>query len=269
MTWIRVDDDCTNHPKFVRAGGKAGWLWLAGQGYCGRLRTDGLIPKMAAHLLQPGGKSLAAILVREGIWHDEGEHYRVHDYHDYQPSRAQIEERERQTVARVKAWRTRNGYAHGNALQACVATRVSTHPPVPDPDHEKKERKTGGGADAPPARRPTQGSGVMAGTLPRDHLRCVQPCGRVCFHESQLTEFARAHGGDLEDAKTFVRAWHERVNTAWGSDGPRAHEPTGAEKFAFWRDRWHEDFAPVRVPSRRKESADDVVERIKRELGAV
>lgn len=127
-----------------------------------------------------------------------------------------------------------------------------------------------GVADArPPARRPTHNPGPFAGELPRDHRSCVAPCGRVCFPASQLGDFAKAHGGDLEAAKAFVRAWHTRVNAEWEPGGARAHELPGADKFAFWRDRWHEEFAPVRVPSRRKESGEDLVERLKREVGAV
>lgn len=144
MSWIRIDDNCTQHPKFVRAGGQAGWLWLAGQGYCARLRTDGRIPKAAAHILQPGGTRLAAVLVREGIWHDQGDHYEVHDYLEFQPSRAQLEERDRQRTARVRAWRERKGVAHGDATVTPshaqpkrVPRRDCNAPPEPEPEPQE------------------------------------------------------------------------------------------------------------------------------------
>jgi uncharacterized protein YdaU (DUF1376 family) len=116
-------------------------------------------------------------------------------------------------------------------------------PPDPDPDPVKIPPRKIPGGDLPPARverQPVQGHGAGSGTFPRDHLRCVQPCGRVCFPDALFAELVRARGGANADAE--VRAWHARVNAAWATGGPHWAEPVGDDKFAFWRARWREDY---------------------------
>lgn len=48
MTWLRLDDDMLDHPKWVRAlrdGGSAAiHLWMRLACWCSRQRTDGLVP---------------------------------------------------------------------------------------------------------------------------------------------------------------------------------------------------------------------------------
>jgi hypothetical protein len=99
-------------------------------------------------------------------------------------------------------------------------------------------------------RRALTASGVMAGTLPRDHLTCQRPCGRVCIHESQFAEFVRLWPGDDPDEKaTATTAWVADVNAAWGPGGARANDVPQANRFDFWRDRWNERW-PKQPPAR-------------------
>jgi hypothetical protein len=45
MTWIKLDDQIADHPKIVKAGPLASWLYICGLTYCARFLTDGFIPQ--------------------------------------------------------------------------------------------------------------------------------------------------------------------------------------------------------------------------------
>jgi hypothetical protein len=84
MAWVRIDDQIAHHPKMLRAGPAACWLFVAGLAYCARYRTDGLIPaevvatlttcrnyrKLAARLVsatKPGARSACGCPSRGAI----------------------------------------------------------------------------------------------------------------------------------------------------------------------------------------------------------
>jgi hypothetical protein len=95
MAWIRLDDQIAHHPKFVKAGAVAAWLWVCGQSYCGRYLTDGFIPCDALSSLGTVAKPEreAARLVAAGLWDSVDGGWQIHDYHDYQPTREEVERR--------------------------------------------------------------------------------------------------------------------------------------------------------------------------------
>lgn len=88
MTWVRIDDTAPHHPKMLRAGPDACWLWLSGLCYSNAHRLNGKLSKDLLSALSPAfgnkAKALAAKLVLVGLWHDEGDHYEIHDYHEFQ-----------------------------------------------------------------------------------------------------------------------------------------------------------------------------------------
>ena len=111
MPWVRLDDGFPDHPKVVAAGPLAGWLHVCGLAYCNRNLTDGFIPRSAAHRLTSfegvdveteGVRGLvttgcdvdcewtAEVLCDHGIWDKVEGGYQIHDYLDYQPSRADV-----------------------------------------------------------------------------------------------------------------------------------------------------------------------------------
>lgn len=93
MTWAKLDDQFPTHPKVMRAGPEAAWLFVAGLCYCARHLTDGLLPKCAVVTLVSvrNVQRLVAKLVDVGLWEDVGDDYLVHDYLEYNPSRADVE----------------------------------------------------------------------------------------------------------------------------------------------------------------------------------
>jgi len=106
MPWVRVDDHFPDHHKLAELGDLApvgGWLALCGLAWCNRQLTDGRIPKAQVHRLasfrhvavagvQVDAEALAEALVRVGLWtvSDDGCAYVIHDYHHYQPSKADV-----------------------------------------------------------------------------------------------------------------------------------------------------------------------------------
>jgi hypothetical protein len=105
MVWIKLDDQIAHHPKFLQAGPVASWLWVCGNGYCNKFLTDGFIPAAAVKTLggiDNAGK-LAAVLVAAGLWEKVDGGYHVHDFHDHNPTAAEVRTKRRLQVEAGKA----------------------------------------------------------------------------------------------------------------------------------------------------------------------
>lgn len=96
MTWIKLDDGFTDHPKIAALPPTAFRLHVAGLCYCGRYLTDGIIPAQAVPQLVRQYRSRdLQWLVRGEVWAklDQGNAYQIHDYLDWNLSRAEVEKR--------------------------------------------------------------------------------------------------------------------------------------------------------------------------------
>ncbi len=124
MTWIKLDDQLFDHPKLVRAGEPAAYLFVAGLLYCSRYLTDGEIPKPAVTRLtvRDDVAVLAEALVRENLWVDEGDSWRVWQYTDYQRSRTDVE-RSRE-AGKARADRSRSVRANASRTNASGSREV-------------------------------------------------------------------------------------------------------------------------------------------------
>lgn len=130
MTWFRVDDSFTMHPKVLAIPRKdrpaAIGLWTLAGTWSARNLTDGIL---GTHMIEELGvpKKFALILVEVQLWHPPGKEcdaclacavshkaelpnaaksYRYHCWHEYQPARAAIEktrleDKERKAAARA------------------------------------------------------------------------------------------------------------------------------------------------------------------------
>jgi hypothetical protein len=89
--WSKIDDGFSDHPKVIEAGPLAGWLFVCGLCYCAKFLTDGFIPAAKVRRLADvdNAADLAARLVAVGLWEPRDGGYQVHDYLDYQYSKAQ------------------------------------------------------------------------------------------------------------------------------------------------------------------------------------
>ena len=109
MPWVTIDDQIASHPKIVRAGPEAAWMWATAIAYCSKHLTDGLVPAEALVTLGPfkHPKSVAERLVEarvrpdgEGLFERRGEDYAVHDYLKHNPTAESVLKRRAEAAAK-------------------------------------------------------------------------------------------------------------------------------------------------------------------------
>ena len=161
MPWVRLDDNFPDHRKIAELGDYApvaGWLFICGLAYCNRQLTDGFIPKQHVirlasfrHLsIETAGvkglvsmgedieaDTLAELLEAVGLWEDRDTHWYIHDYSDYQPTKAEVEAEREQKRAAGRAGGLASGRARAKAGASAggqADTQAKTKPvPVPVP----------------------------------------------------------------------------------------------------------------------------------------
>lgn len=143
MPWFKVDDGLHSHPKWDDVSLAAAGLWMMAGSYASHYLTDGEISHR--RVLRLGGTpELAAELVDAGLWIETDDGYQFHDWHDYQPTRAEVEEqRDRQreqTRQRVRKHREskRTSNAGVTRVTADPCNAPVTHAPTrPDPTNTR------------------------------------------------------------------------------------------------------------------------------------
>lgn len=164
MPWVRLDEEFPDHPKVVTAGPLAGWLHVCALAYCNRHLTDGFVPHAQVGRLvnfagiidldvDPGPMDardlpdaspyvLADRLVALGMWEKRQGGYVIHDFLDYQPSRAEIEAQRKVKSEAGKAGGRRSGESRRSKAEADLKQTAkqngSRTEPEPEPDHEAK-----------------------------------------------------------------------------------------------------------------------------------
>jgi hypothetical protein len=181
MVWAKLDDGILDNPKIVRVGPIGFALHAGAITWCARNLTDGFIPKQKAKQLLPTSwdiesddgrdviwtlsatsgymgiegdelvDGIVRLLVKVGLWHEETDErgnygYRIHDYDQYNPTRAEVlEEREKKRLAGIAGGRSsaaqRQARAQADAqpraeapAQAESKQRAKQNStPVPDP----------------------------------------------------------------------------------------------------------------------------------------
>jgi hypothetical protein len=142
MTWVRLDDNMTEHPKVAGLSNAAFRLHIHGISYCARNLTDGFIPKTVSRRLLDGNSTrIRQELVQSGVWESTETGYQIHDYHDYQPSRERVEQTR---IARAKAGskggRRSEAKAEQNAKQdASLRLEAKSNP---GPSRTQQQEKT-------------------------------------------------------------------------------------------------------------------------------
>ena len=110
MTWAKLDDGSHAHPKFLGLNPAAIGLWCMGLSYCAS-QLDGLIlsaqvPRLVA--TSPArARRLACALVKVGLWDEDPNGFRMHDYLDYNPSREEVLRERAKIYTRVRRYRAR------------------------------------------------------------------------------------------------------------------------------------------------------------------
>lgn len=118
MGWARFDDNYTNHPKLREAGPWAELLDMRAIIWCCRYNTDGLVTRHAIEDIKHGIPRVAEKidrLVAVGRWKtNPGGGWWVHDFLEFNPSKAQREAHKSAARERQARWRaSRNGVTNG------------------------------------------------------------------------------------------------------------------------------------------------------------
>jgi hypothetical protein len=176
MAWFALDDGFDTHPKVRKAGNAAVGLFVRLGVHATRHLTEGHLDGdiVRQYGTEPNVRKLIAVGMLHGAGHTcprcvqpaEGD-YVIHDYLDYNKSRAQIEAareaaRKRQNRGRENARRNRNEHGKDPLFEGSVAgqgdlSRRDTHegatgvpsPPLPSPNYDVADVDEGTTASRP------------------------------------------------------------------------------------------------------------------------
>lgn len=113
--WVRIDEKAMEHPKVAGLSGDAFKLWVQGLSHCQKFLTDGAIDRVSLRGLRSYSGKRAAELVEARLWvPDEAGGVTVHDYLDWNESKAHVLKVRAQGRERIKRLRGRN--AGSNAV---------------------------------------------------------------------------------------------------------------------------------------------------------
>lgn len=99
MTWARIDDGFHSHPKVLetwQAEPAAVGLHARALSYAANHEIDGEVPDSVLQTWIPDERErerMVKALTGSGLWHKNGSGYAIHDFLDYNPSRADLTER--------------------------------------------------------------------------------------------------------------------------------------------------------------------------------
>jgi hypothetical protein len=184
LPWIKFDDHFDEHPKIAALSDSAFSLWVTSIAYSNRNLTDGFIPSMVGlgKLRFCDGNTIQPIreLEAAGLWESCEGGWRIHDYSDFQPSKAQVlAERENN---RIRQGRFRGRNAVTNAVDNGPVTGAPVPVPVP-----KKERSSSlspsSRLDPSMSLSPSGHASGATGVVDQDEITAVQAFDEVFWPE--------------------------------------------------------------------------------------
>lgn len=245
MPWVRIDEDFAQHPKLVKVGPLGMAMQVAALCYCNRNLTDGFVPWGVARALlsweflgqqearsnKPfqiavvsgiGGDDVSSdfvirLLLDAEVWEEVDGGYLIHDYDEYQPTRAEVlAEREmRQAAGRKGGLAKALANAKADARQPLEqmpsntsSKTVAKSYPVPDPDPGEEidpaNRGLGGSIGGsgeerrpgPPAGQPTDQEDMPRDAMPGER--------QVLYELTRVQGFPRDMPKNLEYIRTLA-----------------------------------------------------------------
>lgn len=134
MTWARLDDRFHGNPKVMEAWHKcpgAVGMYVMGITYCAQHETDGFIAEGFVLMLAPQQRDrerFIGCLVDCGLWHTASGGWTVNGYLEFNPSRADLEEKRRKDSERKARGRNSESRRNPNGVHAESARPVPTRP---------------------------------------------------------------------------------------------------------------------------------------------
>ena len=131
MPWVKLDDAFFSNRKVRAVSVQASHLAIAGLCFCAQSENDGHLldddVRLIANMAKVGPVSkLLEELVKVGIWEREKGGFAVHDFLEYNPSHAELEQKRSATKKRVAAYRKREGNGVGNTVTTPVSNGVGS-----------------------------------------------------------------------------------------------------------------------------------------------
>lgn len=109
MPYLNLDDGFADHEKVDALSDGAFRLHVAGLCLCAKTLSDGFIAKRRVARLTPSYKpSLLAELLDAGMWIERPGGYEVHDYLDWNKSKAWWDDKREKDAKRLADWRAKN-----------------------------------------------------------------------------------------------------------------------------------------------------------------
>ena len=159
MSWLRVDAGFWKHPKVQDVELAPIGLHVLALSYCADNLTDGLVPEGWVRRQAFGDLALAQALVDAGLWESDPHGFRVHDYLDYNPSRAAVElDRE------AAKQRMRKARDSSRSVEVRATSTRSSSNPTPIPTEEASPLQTAVTTSQPPSTTPERSPAVRANT---------------------------------------------------------------------------------------------------------
>lgn len=254
MAWLRIDDRVRTHPKIAEAGPSAAWLWFCGICYCREHLTDGFIPKSAVSSLAMNLQSPwrhARRLVEVKLWEDALGGYQVHDFLDWNPSKADViatrateqdrKQRERSVSGRRPAGHLLDNERTDNGVQPVSSYTRAGDAGLGSPlgsgggDRDLGEESAREGELAPrwvqaPARRDSPLVGRHHGCFSLTPSACARG---ICVPNWLGQQWRQQYGDELGQADRDIRAVVEAAVAALPATGPIGDEPK-----QFWLAVW-------------------------------
>ena len=212
MTWTKIDDQFYDHPKVVAAGPLGIALFVCGLSYCSRHLTDGFISTVQVRRLididNPG--DVAEKLVAVGLWERRDGGYQVHDYLEYNPSRAKVEAIRQARIEAGREGGLRSGEARRKQAEEKEEANVKQKS---SKDEAKAEAKTNSRIPVP-VPVPESPSQSQEETPPAANAHPPKPKPKRKSSKSKTPEAVKVF---RENAHRYPpKAWYPKITEAVG-----------------------------------------------------
>jgi hypothetical protein len=209
VTWFKVDDTLSAHPKARAAGLPAMGLWVVAGAYASQYLTEGFVPGWYVDSW-PSGKKLAARLVDAGLWETTEGGWMFHQWGERQPTKEQVEADRAKTRERQQRWRDakrdeRLADAVSNGSRNGVTDGVTNASPTrPDPTRPTNYiPPVAGQARAAPSAQPLLTEWI-------NQCGDEKPPARVKGQVAKELGAMLAEGIPVEDVRGGLAAWHAK-----------------------------------------------------------
>lgn len=236
--WFKVDDGFHASRKLLavpkRARFAAAGLWAIAGSWCGDQLTDGHVPE---YMLAEWGAPPSApqALIDCGLWEREQGGYVFYKWHEYQPSKQDVDAERAASRARMRELRAMRKQkkphdsadkdeAFGRTVPNSSESVRNPDPTRPDPTHLTEAKASGGDAAEPgqlfdlpegaEVLEAEESATTNAGTIVAQWLESVtgpRPPGRVIGQLSKEIKNLLDEGHDYADVLAATQAWSRKA----------------------------------------------------------